>query len=179
VFNDGGDPNLVNAGPGKVHDSPLFLVIESPAQHKKEKIRLLLKKGAKINFENGAGVTPVMDAVSWGGQYDLAVFLLEAGADPDIYRTNTNSKLIHEVMAEERRSRIWTPQQKMDYERLIKWLVDHGESIDQAKADRERWKSWSQTTGEYDRKMNAEVAARKAKEAREKAAVQKPANDGK
>jgi hypothetical protein len=67
-------------------------------------------------------------------------------------------------------SMIWTHQQKTDYQKLVNWLVAHGESIDKAKAENERWQSWSMTTGEYQRKMAAEVAARKARESRETAA---------
>jgi hypothetical protein len=114
-----------------------------------------------------------MQAVGWGGQYNLALQLLEAGANHRIYKPKSNSRLIHIVLAEERRKSSWTPQQKADYQNLLGWLTAHGESIEQATSDRDRWKSWSRTTGEYRRKMDAEIAEREAKEAREKAGEKK------
>jgi hypothetical protein len=51
---------------------------------------------------------------------------------------------------------------------VIKWLEDHGESYEAAKADIERWDSWSGAT--FRQKMDAEIAERKA---REKAAAEK------
>jgi hypothetical protein len=118
-----------------------------------------------------------MTAVGWGGQYDIALDLLKAGADPKIFQPMSNSKLAHIVAGDEQsRSAIWTAKQKSDFDTLVEWLAEHGESLQQAKADRERWKSWSQTTGEYRRKMDAEIAerkAREAREARERAAAQK------
>jgi hypothetical protein len=115
-----------------------------------------------------------MTAVVWGGQYDIALDLLEAGADPKVYQPNSNSKLIHLVIdTEQNPATTWTPQKKSDYVKLVEWLRRNGESIENAKADRERWNSWSQTTGEFSRKMDAEVAERKAREARDKAAAEK------
>jgi uncharacterized protein len=166
VFENGGDVNLVNSGKGNLDDTPLFFVIKWAA-NKKEKIQFLVNKGADINHMNGTWATPVIQATSWGGQYDIALMLLESGADHKIYVPQSNSRLIHLVLGEERRrSSVWTPQQRADYQKLVKWLVDHGESIEEAKADLERWNSWSRTTGEYQRKIAAEVAARKAKEAK-------------
>jgi len=128
---------------------------------------VLLDKGADINHVSASGTTPTMLALGWGGGYGLALMLLEAGADHTIYKPMSNSRLVHMVLAEKRRSELWTDQQQADYERLLQWLDDKGESIEEATADRARWKSWSHTTGEYRQKMDAEIAAR---EAREKAA---------
>ena len=50
----------------------------------------------------------------------------------------------------------------------MKWLEDRGESYAEAKADIERWDSWSGAT--FREKMDAEIAERMA---REKAAVKK------
>jgi ankyrin repeat protein len=60
--------------------------------NKKEKIRTLLKLGADINYMDGGGLTPTMSAVAFAGQYDIALELLKAGADPKIYQPNSNSK---------------------------------------------------------------------------------------
>jgi uncharacterized protein len=169
VFEHGGDPNLAKqtSALGK-DDTPIFCVITSTAPDKKERIKLLVQKGADLNHMNSSWATPAMLAVGWGGQYDLALTLLEAGADYSIYKPRSNSRLIHIVLAEERRSSSWSTQQKADYQKLLSWLTAHGESIEQAKSDRARWKSWSQSNGEYRRKMDEEIAKRQATEEREK-----------
>ncbi|MEI6506681.1 MAG: hypothetical protein WCO90_12525, partial [Planctomycetota bacterium] len=63
------------------------------------------------------------------------------------------------------------PQQKADYQALLKRLTDRGESIELARKDIKRWDSWSGAT--YDQKMAAEIAERKAREKAE--AEKKPA----
>ena len=110
------------------------------------------------------GATPVMTAVGWGGQYDLAIMMLEAGADHRAYEESQIQRLIHRVVREERRLNSATLEQKAKFHELVKWLEDHGESYAEAKKDRDRWDSWSRTTGEIKEKMDAEIAARKARE---------------
>ena len=167
VFAHGGDPNLIREGiiPG---DTPLFSVIKGAGPNKLTHVRMLIEKGADLNQMNGAWQTPVMQAVSWGGQYDVALLLLNAGADHRNYKPKSNTTLVHIVAMEDDRKSTWTSKQAADYEMLVKWLEDHGESIEQANADIKRWQSWIMSTGEYRRKMDAEIAEREAREAKEK-----------
>jgi hypothetical protein len=113
-----------------------------------------------------------MQAVSWFGQYDLALMMLEAGANFRKYDESEIQRLIHIVVDQERRLKEYTPEQQAKFHELVKWLEDHGESYEEAKADIARWDSWSRTTGEFRRKMDAEIAERKAREKAE--AEQKP-----
>jgi hypothetical protein len=170
VFAHGGDPNLERTSLVGFHDTPLFTIIKSGGASK-EKIQFLIDKGTNLNYMNRVGATPVMQAVSWGGQYDIALMLLRAGADHKVRVLDNNSRLVHLVVKLESRLPYCTPQQKASYRDLVKWLEDHGESLEEARADHERWRSWSTTTGEFRRKGDAEIARRKAKEAREKAAA--------
>ncbi len=172
VFAHGGDPNLTKNG-AITGDTPLFSVITGLAPDKNPKVRLLIDKGADLNHMNGEWLTPVMDAASWNGQFDIALLLLEAGANYKIYMPKSNRKLVHLVaMQDDDRRPTWTPQQSADYQKLVKWLEDHGESIQKAKADIKRWQSYNTTTPEeYRRKMDAEIAEREAREAHEKAAA--------
>lgn len=126
-----------------------------------------------MNSINRVGATPAMQAVSWGGQYDIALMLLETGADHRIYRPNSNTRLVHQVKTEDRLRATWSPEQSAAYDRLVAWLEDHGESLQQAGQDVERWQSWSISRGEFRRNMDAETAERKAREAKEKAAAEK------
>ncbi len=76
--------------------------------------------------------------------------------------------LIHVVAGQERRLNEQTPEQRSTFQKLVKWLEDHGESYEAAKADIARWDSWSGDT--FRENMDAEIAESKA---REKAAADK------
>jgi ankyrin repeat protein len=175
VFENGGDFNLPKKtlALGK-NQTPLFCVIKGSAPDKKQKVMLLIQKGANINHKDLGGTTPVMTAVGWGGRFDIALMLLEAGADYRIYQENQAQKLIHVVARQDSRLSSYNAHQKADYQKVVEWLRKRGESVDSARADIKRWDSWSRTTGEYRRKMDAEIAERKAREARQKAAAKKP-----
>jgi hypothetical protein len=57
-------------------------------------------------------------------------------------------------------------EQQQYYQKVLDWLQNHGVSVEQARADLKRWKT-PVTAKEYAKLMASEVAARKAKEARE------------
>ncbi|MBL9124322.1 MAG: hypothetical protein JNG90_11870 [Planctomycetaceae bacterium] len=166
VFERGGDPNLAKQtlalGRG---DTPLFCVIQSSAPNREQRIQWLVAHGANLDHINGSEMTPAMLAVGYGGQYRLAWQLLQAGADPTIYaQSRSNQRLIHLTLADgDARSATWSPQQKADYGVLVQWLEQQGESVAAARQDQARWKSWSVSLGEFRRKMDAEVSARKAR----------------
>ncbi len=171
VFANGGDPNLIRNWTVK-DQTPLFSVIIGASPNKKAHVQTLIDKGADLNHTDRAGDTPAMTAVGWGGQFDIALMLLEAGANPKIYQSNKVQKLSHVVVRQESgHLKTATPQQKASYEKLVKWLEDHGESLDQARADLKRWASWNNATGESRRNLDAEIAEREAREAAEKKAA--------
>jgi hypothetical protein len=170
VFDNGGDPNLRHSGPLGFSRTPLFTVITGSAGSNMEKVQRLIALGADMNALASGG-TAVMKAVTWGGQYDTAITLLNAGADFRAYQQNELRRLIHVVVLQERRLGEYSPEQKAKFHELVRWLEDRGESYEEAKADLKRWDSWSRTTGEFRQNMDAEIAARKA---REKAAAEAP-----
>jgi hypothetical protein len=172
VFDHGGDPNLVNEG--DFENTPIFAVITGPAGEKLDKIKRLAELGANLDVQVG-GATAAMQATTWGGQYDIALALLEIGADHRIFLENNNSRLVHTVISEERRLSVMTPEQKADYDKLVQWLKDHGESFDEARADFKRWESWAVDLTKYRMKLDREIAERKQREAREKRAAEKEA----
>jgi uncharacterized protein len=167
VFDHGGDPNIRHAGHLGFRDTPLFAVITRGAGDKAAKVRRLIELGADMNAL-AMGYTPVMQAVGWFGQFDVALMMLEAGADFRKYDESEAQRLIHVVAGQEHRLGQYTPAQRAGFHELVKWLEDHGESYAEAKADIERWDSWSGAT--FREKMDAEIAERKA---REKAAAEK------
>jgi hypothetical protein len=98
--------------------------------------------------------------------------MLEAGADFRKYMDDDSTRVIHLVAMQEDRLNGYSPEKRAKFWELVKWLEDHGESYEEAKADLARWASWGRVSGEYDQKMAAEIAERKA---REKAAAEKKA----
>jgi hypothetical protein len=46
----------------------------------------------------------------------------------------------------------------------VQWLEARGDSLAEAQKDLARWHTWSTLNGEYRRNMQAEIAARKARE---------------
>ena len=86
----------------------------------------------------------------------------EAGANFSKYDESEIQRLIHIVVDQERRLNEQPPEQRAKFHELVKWLEDHGESYEAAKADIARWDSWSGAT--FRQKMDAEIAERKARE---------------
>ena len=167
VFDNGGDPNIRHTGPLGFSQTPLFAVITRGAGDKAAKIRRLIELGADMNVLSNGG-TPVMQAVSWFGQYELAIMMLDAGANFRTYGESESQRLIHIVAKQERRLGQYTPEQRAKFHELVKWLEDRGESYAEAKADIGRWDSWCRTTGEFREKMDAEIAERKAAAAKQR-----------
>jgi hypothetical protein len=169
VFDNGGDPNIRHTGPLGFSQTPLFAVITRGGGDKVAKVRRLIDLGADMNALSN-GKTAVMQAVSWFGQYEIALMMLEAGADFRTYDESEIQRLIHIVVGQERRLNEQAPEQQAKFHELVKWLEDHGESYEAAKADIARWDSWSGAT--FRKRMDAEIAERKAREQAE--AVRKP-----
>ncbi len=166
VFDHGGDPNLRRTGATRRDATPLFTVIFAGGRNRVEKVKRLIAAGADMNILSD-GVTPPMLAASWFKQNDLALIMLDAGADFRRYDRHECQRLIHLVVRQEFGTvglKALTPQMQADRAAVIKWLEDHGESYEAAKADIARWDSWGRSTGEYDREMSAEIAERKARE---------------
>ena len=166
VFKHGGNADLEKEGLIGNGETPLFSLIMSPAHNKREKMQVLLSQGANPNHVDATGATPAMAAVGWFRQFDLALLLLESGADASICKSKSNSRLVHFVHSATEGPSGFSPQQKANCALLVQWLEQHDESMDQAMQDRRRWKTWSDLNGEYRRKMANEVAARKELEPR-------------
>jgi uncharacterized protein len=166
VFEHTGDANLKSAAKVAMGDSPLIEVISGRARDKKQKVKLLIEKHADLNQADNAGTTAAMHAAG-RGMFDIALVLIEAGADPSVYQSNQMLKLTHVLVRQERLLEHSTATSKADYDRLVEWLEKHGESLQEAKTDEERWASWGayglERKGEL---MDQEVKARLARKQR-------------
>jgi len=170
VFEHRGDPNLERQTRVLGHgDTPLFILINLPVSDRDKKIRLLIEKGADINHINpGLYSTPSIQAAA-NKQWDTLLMLLKAGANPKICpNKESTERLVHSVLVVGGNidfHELWTADTRKEYEAVLDWLNSHGESIEEARADLQRWKSWKTDNGEYQQKMAAEVAERKVRQA--------------
>jgi len=129
VLQHGGDPSIV--GP---HKEPLLhMIVSAPISQelKKQRILLAVEYGADWNQRAWTG-TIVNTAVAAFQQWELALWLLERGVDPDVYRAGNYSKLVDSVAAQQDRL---TPASEAEYSRVIEWLESNGQNIDAARRD--------------------------------------------
>ncbi len=170
VLKHGGDPNLE----GRLGRLPLHCVMTS-GPNPEERIKMLLKAGADINGVGEAGDPPIIRAAGYGN-FPLAIFLLEQGADPRVRDAHLSNIADTLVIREMNNSKRWPPSVRADFFRLEQWLLDHNISVKNARADFTRWKAWSKshTYKHYTETLwYKELSARLAKElaAKEKAAA--------
>ena len=136
VLVHGGNANLIDKKTGAV---PLYLVLEREHREMKERVELLIEHKADLNhYVKGYYATPVMEAVQCG-RYDVALLMIKAGADPGLYPPDGERKLIHTVLREKRDLQYFTPEKAAEYQTLVNWLEQHGESLEQAQADEDHW----------------------------------------
>jgi ankyrin repeat protein len=85
VLEHGGDPNLEN----KIRSfTPICYSITSSdvAKPRLEQVKLLIRAGANLNWQDRNGETPLSVAAD-ANRYDMVYLMLEAGADPTIKST--------------------------------------------------------------------------------------------
>lgn len=162
VMENGGDPNLLDK---KEQSTLLHAVISAGVPDAKDRVQILIDKGADLDALDQNGTPPVRYAVGWFRQFDIALQLLKAGADPNVYQPRSNSKLIHAVVGAERNLKLMSEGQRRHFKALLTWLEDHGEDSEAARKDKERWSSWIPPS-EYRRRMDLEIAERKARESK-------------
>ncbi len=169
VMKHGGNPHFINTKTKRSLLSTLIQYGGDPAR-----VQTLIDRGVDLN-NMSTGVPPAIQAALHFGQYELALMLLKAGADPKLYVEEGNKKLTHILL--EAKSSVDSyerPENKKAYEKLVEWLKENGESFEEAQADLDRWKRRAHlSSAEKGRLRRAEIAERKAREAAEKAKKEK------
>ncbi len=132
VMQHGGNPNLIRGN--KYEDSPLISVITGNSPNKSECIKLLIDGGADLDYMNKANATPLWQAASWGGQYDLVLQLLNAGASFNVCKDNGGT-FLHFILKDKLGIDRFSEQQKQDYEKAIQILKKLGADLEGAEKD--------------------------------------------
>lgn len=174
VMAHGGDPNTLDTR----NNTTLYsIVIKSNSNQRYERIQLLINLGANMEVVSTYGMTPVHDAVSFLGQYEIALLMLEHGADYKRYHEQYNTKLIHNVVREESKVRSALPDRAEAYVRLLDWLERHGETREAAMKDLQVWEEWSVYSLErqdFLRKRQAEERKQREEALRRQASPESP-----
>ncbi|MFC1757334.1 ankyrin repeat domain-containing protein [Planctomycetota bacterium] len=162
VMKYGGDANLAGRNQGS---TPIFCV-RSGDRHL-DRIRLLLKKGANVNYVNRVRQTPLHFAINRYAKYDIALLLLESGADP-LHLDGFNNA-IHRMVTQRKELKTgWTPTRLANYAKVIAWLEEHGYSIKEAKDDIARRDAWepSYPIAAHSRRRREEIKLQEERRAR-------------
>ncbi len=137
VMAHGGDPNLLDRNTG---EAPLDLVIDRTLHDGRERVQVLIDKGADLNrYCKYRRKYPTMAAVQ-ADRFDIALDLLKAGADPTLYQPDDIYKLIHVLNRQQRNAQYFQGEHAEQNRALIAWLAEHGETLEQAQEDEARWK---------------------------------------
>ncbi len=137
VFENGGDPNLIDGRSIRSGETPIFSVVEGAVPDSKERIKLLIEKGADVNhclkdFSGGGNV--LLYAAIHYGQYDICSFLIDQGCDPSVYDHDFSSKLTHILVRANISPDFASSQQITDYHNLVAKIEAMGESMEEARA---------------------------------------------
>ena len=158
VMEHGGNPNLVSKG--RFGNTLLHSVIQGYAVDKKENLKLLIDAGADLNLLCGAGRPPLAQAVSWGGQYDLAIQLVEAGADWELMYGPDKTTVLHLIL-DENEGRLPVSKApahiKASYDKLVDILKAKGADFEEAKRDQELYRKYSGFSPEIIKKEREKI----------------------
>lgn len=83
----GGDPN-------KTYSAWDLPIIYQAIMHRQlDNVQLLIQNGAQINYQDRSGGTPIIEAVT-AKQFEIALYLLRAGADPTLEVSRSGSSAV-------------------------------------------------------------------------------------
>ncbi|MEM7813007.1 MAG: ankyrin repeat domain-containing protein, partial [Planctomycetota bacterium] len=123
VMDHGGDPNITDG-----RGTTALVTVIRWGRNKKARIKRLVKEGADLNQETRNLARPISVAVTWGAQYDIAILLLELGAEANPDVGGRTLSIPHQVLYEkgEKRYRLWTPEAEASYAALKTAMAERG-----------------------------------------------------
>jgi ankyrin repeat protein len=156
VMRHGGDANITDG-----FRMPLIhIIILAMLPDAKERCKLVLEAGCDIDILFDGG-TPAIQAFATGGQYDLAIFLFEQGADPLAYREDGLQQAIHMILRRENDLQLLNESDRKKFFELRKFLVDNGADEAAARKDLERWSEKIMTPSGFKSRWQIELKAKR------------------
>lgn len=138
VFEYGGDVNLPYRNNWKALELVLF---HKPSV---KRVRRLIALGADVNNIDSMEWTPAKRAVV-KGQFESALVILRATDDPVLFPPDTQYGITHimyKALKGQEQHVTWSEEDKYHFEKLRKHVESYGVTIEDAKADYERWNEW-------------------------------------
>lgn len=151
VFEAGGDPNLpakknlIYAGP-----MPPYCQLRPWAPDSAERMQLLIDKGARLDVV--LNTTPFIAARCTHQEEFCKMILVAIKGGGDYKRVHRETyfdeyedcyfRPIHRLALAEPKANERPRSEQTHFRALVKWLDDHGESFDEAKADLKQWRIW-------------------------------------
>ncbi|MGL6195145.1 MAG: ankyrin repeat domain-containing protein [Thermoguttaceae bacterium] len=133
VMEHGGNPNAIRGS--KYKDSVLIAVISGNAPNKTESVQLLIDAGADLDYVDQTDGTAVLMAASWGGQFDIALDILNAGASYNLCKDNGGTFLHFILKNKKFIKQRYSEKQSQDYDAIIKFLESRGADLEGAEKD--------------------------------------------
>jgi uncharacterized protein len=138
VMNHGGDPNLEDKKTGQ---TPLDIAVDRHTPDMERRVPLLLSKGADPNrYCEYELAFPLVQSIQ-DDRYDIALLLLNGGADPNIQQPKSQWKAIHFLALKDGRVPSSDTKRMADYQALVQELVSRGDPIDKAREEMEEMQS--------------------------------------
>ena len=111
-----------------------------------ETVRLLVEGGANVNVQSADKFSPLVEAIV-NAHFDLAMYLLEHGADPNL-ATVSGMTALYAVVDSQWAPHAWFPQPATDQEKtshlqLMKALIDKGANVNAAINERIWFRSYT------------------------------------
>jgi len=131
VFAHGGNANLVDK---KTKEVPLDIALRFNMPHKRARVEILLREKADLNRK---GSYPAIRVVKRHA-YDVALLLLQSGADISRTQPKSTRTLVHWVLMHEEHLPFSDAKRASDYQALVDWLEEHEAPFDKARADLDR-----------------------------------------
>jgi hypothetical protein len=158
----GGDPNLEDF----MGDLVLHQIVHAPIPdaEAEERVRLAIARGANLDaFGKSARNAGMTAAVFLRPK--IVLILLESGLDPSGYDEFERQRLVHYCLRGQAHIRDSHSEHATLYQELLTWLKDHGEDIDEARADLARWATYKGTPAMIKDLYDRDIQARKEREA--------------
>jgi ankyrin repeat protein len=109
-------------------------------------VRVLVEGGANLNAVSADKFSPLVEAIT-NAHFDLAMYLLQHGADPNL-ATVTGLTALYAVVDSQWAPHVWFPQPATDQEKtshleLMKALLDKGANVNAAISERIWFRSYT------------------------------------
>jgi hypothetical protein len=162
VMMHGGDPNIEDfLGYPLLHQ-----IIEAPITDEEafRRVRDAIDTGADIARFGESGKTAAMCAAAFP-RPRLVLMMLEKGIDASAYDEHDRQRLVHYTLTGIEYLHESQTDKARDCEKLLTWLKDHGEDIEEARADLARWATYKGTPAMIKDLYDRDIQARKEREA--------------